>query len=69
MAASVDNFKTFHLSCFDFMSNAVRIICLILIITLSVKIKTKICLLGQFSSLVYHDWTLHEIRNRHRKHH
>ena len=44
--ASLDNFKTFHLQCFHFMSNTVRI-CIILIITLSVKIKIKICLLGQ----------------------
>ena len=44
---SVDNFKTFHLQYFDFMSNTVCIICIILIITLSVKIKIEICLLGQ----------------------
>ena len=75
--------NTFHLRCFDFMSNTVCIICIILIITLSVKIKIKICLLGQlkvalqkiqnekkFSSLVYRVRsyrTFHEIRNCHRK--
>ena len=38
--------NTFHLQCFDFMSNTVWKICIILIITLSVKITIKICLLG-----------------------
>ena len=42
---SIDNFKTFYLWCFDFMSNTVCIIWIILIKTLSVKI--KISLLGQ----------------------
>ena len=65
--ASVDNLKTFYLQYFDFMSNTVCVICIVLIITLSGKVKTKICLLGQlqvalqkkiqnekeFSSLVY----------------
>ena len=67
------------------MSNTVCVIYIILIITLSVKIKMKICLLGQlevalqkiqnekeFSSLVYRVpsyRTLHEIRKRHRKRH
>ena len=46
-AASVDSFTTFHLQCFDFMSNTVRIINIILTIMLSVKMKMKICLLRQ----------------------
>ena len=46
-AAPVCSFATFHLYCFDFMPNTVCIICIILIIMLSVKIKIKICLLGQ----------------------
>ena len=44
---SVDNFKTFHLQCFDFMTNTVCIISIMLIIMLSVKFKVKICLLRQ----------------------
>ena len=44
--ASVDNFKMFYLQWFDFMSNTVCIICILLIITLSVKIKIEISLLG-----------------------
>ena len=43
--ASVDNFKTFRLQCFDFMANTVCIICIIWIIMLSVKFKIKICLI------------------------
>ena len=41
---SVDSFKTFRLQCFDFMANTVCIICIIWIIMLSVKFKTRICL-------------------------
>ena len=44
--ASADSVATFHLQCFDFISNIVWIR-IILIITVSVEIKIKICLLGQ----------------------
>ena len=44
MMTSVGNFKTVHLQCFDFMTNTVCIICIILIKMLSVKFRIKICL-------------------------
>ena len=47
MMTSVDNFKTVHLQCFDFMANTVCIICIILIKMLSVKFRIKICLRRQ----------------------
>ena len=41
-AATADSFTMFYLQCFDFMSNTVCIICIMLVITLYVKVNIKI---------------------------